>query len=176
MRSNVSSLMVDQVHLVDRNTTWRMPSSEQIKECRRVCTSTPLRASTRMMARSAFEAPVAMLRVYCSCPGVSATMNERLRRSEKAIGDVDRDALLALGLQPVDQQGKIDIFADGAVALGVFGERHKLVLKDQLRVVQQPPDQSGLAVVDRAAGDEAEKILGRHAVCGRFSVSEGHQK
>ena len=25
----------------------------------------------------AVEAPVAMLRVYCSCPGVSATMNER---------------------------------------------------------------------------------------------------
>src|ERR1043166_8688114 len=54
-----------------------MPSSEQISECRRVCTSTPLRASIRITARSALEAPVAMLRVYCSWPGVSATMKER---------------------------------------------------------------------------------------------------
>ena len=29
------------------------------------------------MARSAVEAPVAMFRVYCSCPGVSATINFR---------------------------------------------------------------------------------------------------
>ena len=55
-----------------------MPSSEQMKECRLVCVRTPLRASIRMTASSAFEAPVAMLRVYCSWPGVSATMNERL--------------------------------------------------------------------------------------------------
>ena len=34
----------------------------------------PLRASTRTMATSAVEAPVAMLRVYCSWPGVSAMM------------------------------------------------------------------------------------------------------
>ena len=35
-------------------------------------------ASTRITARSAVLAPVTMLRVYCSCPGVSATMNLRL--------------------------------------------------------------------------------------------------
>ena len=57
---------------------WRMPSSETMNECRFVCGSTPWRASTRMMARSAVEAPVAMFRVYCSWPGVSAMMNFRL--------------------------------------------------------------------------------------------------
>ena len=31
----------------------------------------------RMIARSAVDAPVAMLRVNCSCPGVSARMNLR---------------------------------------------------------------------------------------------------
>ena len=31
----------------------------------------------RYFATSAVEAPVAMLRVYCSCPGVSARMNLR---------------------------------------------------------------------------------------------------
>ena len=54
-----------------------MPSSEAMKAWRRDCGSTPWRASIRMMARSAVEAPVAMLRVYCSWPGVSAMMNLR---------------------------------------------------------------------------------------------------
>ena len=36
-------------------------------------------ASIKMIARSAVEAPVAIFRVYCSWPGVSAIMN--LRRS-----------------------------------------------------------------------------------------------
>ena len=38
----------------------------------------PSWASTRMTARLAVEPPVIMLRVYCSCPGVSAMMNLRL--------------------------------------------------------------------------------------------------
>jgi hypothetical protein len=58
--------------------TCLIPSSETIKLCRFVCTKTPWRASIRMMARSAVDAPVAMFRVYCSCPGVSAMMNFRL--------------------------------------------------------------------------------------------------
>ena len=43
----------------------------------------PLRASTRIMATSAVEAPVAMLRVYCSWPGVSAMMNFAIADVEK---------------------------------------------------------------------------------------------
>ena len=35
-------------------------------------------ASTRIIARLAVEPPVIMLRVYCSCPGVSAMINLRL--------------------------------------------------------------------------------------------------
>ena len=49
-----------------------------MKLWRRVWVSTPLRASMRIIARLAVEAPVAMLRVYCSWPGVSAMMNLRL--------------------------------------------------------------------------------------------------
>ena len=45
--------------------------------CRLVCVTTPLRASIRITARSQVEAPVAMFRVYCSWPGVSAMMNLR---------------------------------------------------------------------------------------------------
>ena len=47
------------------------------KACRRDCSFSPLRASTRMMARSAVEAPVTMFLVYWMCPGVSAMMNLR---------------------------------------------------------------------------------------------------
>ena len=55
----------------------RIPISEEINVWRRVCRRTPLRASTRMIANSAVEAPVAILRVYCSWPGASAMMNLR---------------------------------------------------------------------------------------------------
>ena len=49
-----------------------------MKLCRRVWVSTPWRASIRMIAKSQVDAPVAMLRVYCSWPGVSAMMNLRV--------------------------------------------------------------------------------------------------
>ncbi len=54
-----------------------MRSSEARKAWRRVCSTMPLRASIRIRARSAVEAPVTMLRVYWMCPGVSAMMNFR---------------------------------------------------------------------------------------------------
>ena len=38
-------------------------------------------------------------------------------------------------------------------------ERGELVLEDQLGVVEQPADQRRLAVVDRAAGQEAQQRL-----------------
>ena len=60
-----------------------MPTSRTSRLWRRVCVSTPLRASTRITAASAVEAPVTMLRVYCSCPGVSATMNLRASVEKK---------------------------------------------------------------------------------------------
>ena len=81
------------------------------------------------------------------------------RRGEEAIGDVDGDALLALGLQAVDQQREVDLLAGGAVAHRVLGQRGKLVLEDLLGVVQQPADQGRLAVVHRSAGDEAQQIV-----------------
>ena len=46
--------------------------------CRRVCSLSPAVASTTTSARSAVEAPVAMLRVYCTWPGQSAMMNLRV--------------------------------------------------------------------------------------------------
>ena len=51
--------------------------SRAISRCRRVCGSSPLVTSTKSTIASELLAPVAMLRVYCSCPGESAMMNLR---------------------------------------------------------------------------------------------------
>ncbi len=75
---------------------------------RRVCSSTPLRASTSTTTASAVVAPVTMLRVYCTCPGQSARMNDAAPGGEVAVGDVDGDALLALGAQAVGEQREVD--------------------------------------------------------------------
>ena len=77
------------------------------------------------------------------------------RRREVAVGDVDRDALLALGAQPVRQQGEVDVVVAASLADG--GDVLQLILEDRLRVVQQAPDQGRLAVVDGADGGEAQR-------------------
>jgi hypothetical protein len=112
-----------------------------------------------MMARSQVEAPVAMLRVYCSWPGVSEMMNLRFARREIAVGHVDGDALLALGLQAVHQQGQVQLLAGGAELLAVGLQRFQLIFIDLLGVVQQATDQGALAVVHAAAGEKAQQAL-----------------
>ena len=44
-------------------------------ECLFVCVKIPFLASTNIIAKSAVEGPVVIFLVYCSCPGVSATIN-----------------------------------------------------------------------------------------------------
>ena len=44
---------------------------------RLLCSIRPWRASTSTIARFAVDAPVTMLRVYCTWPGQSAMMNLR---------------------------------------------------------------------------------------------------
>lgn len=63
--------------LFTASTTCGTRSSAATAACLRVCSMTPLRASTRTTARSAVEAPVTMFRVYCTWPRVSARMNRR---------------------------------------------------------------------------------------------------
>ena len=79
---------------------------------------------------------------------------------EIAIRDVDGDALLALGLEAVGEQGKVDLAgAGGADLLAVALHGGELVLVDHLGVVQQPADERALAVIDAAAGEEAQQFL-----------------
>ena len=77
MRSNVAWSQSTRSILFTQTTRWGIPSSEAMNACRRDCSSRPLRASIRISDRSAVEAPVTMLRVYRSWPGVSAMMNVR---------------------------------------------------------------------------------------------------
>ncbi len=83
-------------------------------------------------------------------------------RGEVAVGDVDGDALLALGTQAVGQQGQVDRLVPArqpaeAAVRGGAGDGVELVGEDRLGVVQEPAHQGGLAVVDRSGGGEAEQ-------------------
>ena len=71
--------VADEVHLVDGDDDV-LDAQQRDDEASAAgsATSTPWRASMRMMASWQVDAPVAMLRVYCSWPGVSAMMNLRL--------------------------------------------------------------------------------------------------
>ncbi len=113
------------------------------------------------------DAPVTMLRVYCAWPGLSPMMNERRGCREVAVGDVDRDPLLALGPQPVGDEGQVEALLAAALRRG--RDRVDLVVEQALRVVEQPPDERALAVVDRSDGREPQQLA-------RLSAHRSHQK
>ena len=74
-----------------------------------------------------------------------------------AVGHVDGDALLALGLETVGEQGEVH-FADrdrGAAPARLPGVL-ELVLGDGARLSEKPADEGRLAVVDRTARDKAD--------------------
>ncbi len=103
---------------------------------------------------------------------------------EIAIGDVDRDALFAFGLEAVDEERKVDRIFGRAELFRILFERRKLVVEDELLLVEKPPDQRRLAVIDRAAGEDAQgrkrgnAKRGVHArfrwgaACAPFSLGE----
>ena len=78
---------------------------------------------------------------------------------EVAIRHVDGDALLALGLQAIDQEREVHATALGADGAAVLADGIELVLVDHPRVVQQAADERALAVVDAAAGEKAQDLL-----------------
>ncbi len=75
---------------------------------------------------------------------------------EVAVGDVDGDALLALGAEAVGEQGEIEhAGAGGALAF----DGAELVFVDAAGVVEEATDEGGFAVVDGAGGGEAEEVF-----------------
>ncbi len=95
---------------------------------------------------------------------------------EVPVGDVDRDALLPLGLESVDEEREVHLVAGRAPLAAVAGHGRELVLEDLLRVVQHPPDQRALAVIHAAAGDEPQQALGLVALQEVGQFHGGHQK
>ncbi len=79
---------------------------------------------------------------------------------EIAVGDVDGDALLALRLEAVGEQGQIDA-SRGAEAHGVALDGGELILVDHPRVVEQAADERALAVVHAPARQKAQQLLGQ---------------
>ena len=83
------------------------------------------------------------------------------RGGEVSVGDIDGDALLAFGAQPIGQQREVGVL----VASGRADRFHRrqLVGEQRLRVIEQAADQRGLAVV-HAPG------------CGKAEEFDAHQK
>ena len=158
-RSKRSSRVVDEVHLVDREHD--VPDAEQRHE---VAVAPRLRQHAlarvdqdhgAVGGRGAGDHVARVLLV----PGRVGDDELAPVGREEAVGDVDRDALLALGREAVEQQREVELAALRADLLRVGLERRELVLEQHLRLVQQPADQRALAVVDAAAGDEAQQAL-----------------
>jgi hypothetical protein len=101
---------------------------------------------------------------------------------EEAVGHIDRDALLALGGQAIDEQGEVQRLALRAPLARVGVQGGQVVFEEQLALEQQPPDKRALAVVHAAAGDEAQQPLVLVGVQVAFDVGGderrgvGHQK
>ena len=73
---------------------------------------------------------------------------------EVAVGDIDRDALLALRPQAVGEQGEVGAGESAVTADSLDGV--PLVGEDRLGVVEQPAHEGGLAVVDGAGRGQAQ--------------------
>ena len=84
---------------------------------------------------------------------------------KKTVGNIDSDALLALGLKPIHHQRQINIFTGGTEFGAVAGDCGKLVVEQRVLLKQQPPDQRRLAIVNTATGEETQMCRAR-----------GHQK
>ena len=69
-----------------------------------------------------------------------------LRRGEVAVGDVDRDALLAFGFEAVGEECKIDVFV--AFFAGGFLDGFQLIFEDRFGIIKKASDESRFAVVD----------------------------
>ena len=74
------------------------------------------------------------------------------RRREVPVGDVDGDALLALGAQAVGERGQVR----GAVA--PLRDGGQLIGEQELGVQQQPADERRLPVVDRSGGGQPQQL------------------
>ena len=147
---------VDEIHLVDRvDDVRQLEHRGDVRVAARLLDHALARVDEDhgdVGGRGAGDHVARVLHV----PGRVGELEAAARRDERAVGDVDRDPLLALGTQAVGEQREVDVVVPAAArrVLDVL----ELVDEDLLRVVEQPADQRRLAVVDRAGRDEAEQL------------------
>ncbi len=95
---------------------------------------------------------------------------------EVAPGDVDGDALLALGDEAVDEQAEIGMRAAAGGAAGAL-QRLALVVVEVGGIPQQPADQRRLAVVDRSAGQQMQDAVELMGGLGRrLGAADGSER
>ena len=100
--------------------------------------------------------------------------NERPARGRKVtIGYVDGDALLPLGLEPIDEKSEVNA-ASRPITLTVLFDGPKLIIWNQITIVKEPANQSALAVIDAAARQEAKNafLVTESAGLGVFECEE----
>jgi hypothetical protein len=156
--------VVDEIHLVDgddqvRNADQR--SQFRVTPGLRQHALARIDQDDREVCRGSGGDHVA--RVLLVARGVGDDVLARAGR-EVAVGDVDGDALFALGLQAVGEQRQVD-GGHAALLRGLF-DGGQGVGEDGLGVVQQAADQRALAVVDAAAGQEAQQAVVGNVVGG----------
>ena len=79
---------------------------------------------------------------------------------EIAVGHVDGDALLSLGLEAVEQEGVVNMASTSiAHALGIALEGGELVFVEFLGIKEEASDEGGLAVVNRTCGEESQEVF-----------------
>jgi len=76
------------------------------------------------------------------------------RRCEIAVGDIDRDALIALGAQAIGEKGKVKLTT---APLTCQLDRGQLIVEDTPGVDQQAADERALAVINGADRRKAQE-------------------
>ena len=149
------SVPVDQVHLVDREHD--VPDAEQRRQER-------VPAGLLEQTVAGVDQDDRQLRGRGTGHHVAGVLNVAgrvgddelaLGRGEVAVGDVDRDALLAFGAQAVGHQRQVGVVV--TAFLGGALDRGQLVFHDGLGVEEQPTDEGGLAVVDGTGGGDPQQ-------------------
>ena len=78
---------------------------------------------------------------------------------EESVRNIDGDALLTLGSQPIDEQGEIDLTLPRSHPGRITGQGSPVVFKYRFRFVQQPADERGFVIIHRATGDQPQQRL-----------------
>src|SRR5262244_1490813 len=78
---------------------------------------------------------------------------------EMPIGDVDRDPLLALVLESIQQQRKVELITGSTKTTGVPLQCRELVVGNEGAFIEEATDQRRFAVIDRPAGQKTQEIF-----------------